>query len=193
MGNWNFEPGELESLTVQERYDYKRRGSIPDRLRVKKCPVCLAPHNNRANTCSSECKRDWLCSQAMSSPNRNRRQVERLEKNPAAKIASRYSGRIYHALKSQSTSKATSSAKLLGCSPAEFMEYLLNHEKNTGEFTAENYGTVWHVDHIRPLASFDLVSEPEQAKAFHYTNCQPMLASENISKGSLFNGMRHKH
>ena len=193
MGNWNFAPGELESFTVQERYDYKRRGAVPSRLKVKQCSVCLAPHNNRTKTCSDECKKDWLCHQAMANPNRNKWQTTRLAENPAARIASRLSGRLYHALKSQSATKASKSAKLLGCSPSEFMNYLLSHKNNNGEFTAENYGKVWHVDHIRPLASFDLTKESEQYKAFNYTNCQPMKASENISKGSLYNGVRHKH
>lgn len=192
-GEWNFAPGELESFTPQERYDYKRRGAIPSRMRVKQCPVCLAPHNGRKNTCSEDCNKDWLCHLAMKNPNRNKRQRERLERNPAAKIATRISGRIYHALKSQSTSKVTKTAELLGCSADEFMKYLLGHENNTGDFSSENYGKVWHVDHIRPLASFDLTMESEQLKAFHYTNCQPLSATDNISKGSLYNGVRHKH
>ncbi len=42
----------------------------------------------------------------------------------------------------------------------------------------------WHVDHIRPLASFDL-TDPEQVKAAtHFTNLRPMWAADNLRKGA---------
>jgi hypothetical protein len=101
---------------------------------------------------------------------------------------------INHSLKSASVSKTCSSFKLLGCTGKFYREYLLNHPtaKRLG-FTMENYGTIWHVDHIKPLASFNLESEFQQRQAFNYKNCRPMLATENMSKGSLWCGTRHSH
>lgn len=53
--------------------------------------------------------------------------------------------------------------------------------------TWENYGrTGWHIDHKRPLDSFDLTKEEEFRKAVHYTNLQPLWWYENLSKGSKF-------
>jgi hypothetical protein len=51
--------------------------------------------------------------------------------------------------------------------------------------TWENHGE-WHIDHIKPCASFNLLDEGEQKKCFHYTNLQPLWASENLSKGCKF-------
>ena len=47
----------------------------------------------------------------------------------------------------------------------------------------ENHGRrTWHIDHVKPLDSFDL-SDPEQfKKACHYTNLQPLWWRDNQFK-----------
>jgi hypothetical protein len=45
----------------------------------------------------------------------------------------------------------------------------------------DNYGE-WHVDHIRPLCSFDLTNDGQLREAIHYTNLRPLWAIENIGK-----------
>jgi len=46
------------------------------------------------------------------------------------------------------------------------------------------WGPEIHIDHIKPLCSFDLDSTDEQKKASHYTNLRPMWATDNLKKGS---------
>lgn len=45
-----------------------------------------------------------------------------------------------------------------------------------------NYGD-WHIDHIKPLASFDLTDRVQLLVACHFTNLQPLWAEENLKKG----------
>lgn len=47
--------------------------------------------------------------------------------------------------------------------------------------TWQNHGKVWHIDHIKSLASAK--TEAELIERFHYTNLQPLLALENMRKG----------
>ena len=49
--------------------------------------------------------------------------------------------------------------------------------------TWDNYGYYgWHIDHITPLASFDLTNRQQLLEACHYTNLQPMWAKDNMTK-----------
>ena len=70
---------------------------------------------------------------------------------------------------------------LIGCTVEQLKQHLESHFK-VGMFWS-NYGK-WHIDHIKPCASFDLSKESEQKKCFHYTNLQPLWAKENREKGS---------
>lgn len=72
----------------------------------------------------------------------------------------------------------------LGCSIEELKNYL--EKKFTKDMTWENQGKVWHIDHIKPLAIFNLSNENELKEACHFTNLQPLLAIDNIKKGSNY-------
>lgn len=75
---------------------------------------------------------------------------------------------------------------LLGCTIEELkvhLEQCFYFHKTHGPMTFENYGT-WELDHIRPLASFDLKNPAQLAQALHYTNLQPMWRDENQVKGA---------
>lgn len=46
----------------------------------------------------------------------------------------------------------------------------------------ENWGTVWHVDHIRPVSSFEPGTPPSVVNALE--NLRPLTIAENLSKGA---------
>ncbi len=77
--------------------------------------------------------------------------------------------------------KAGSAVRDLGCTIPELKAYL--EAQFRPGMSWDNWARDgWHIDHRKPLAKFDL-SDPEQLRqACHYTNLQPLWASENISK-----------
>jgi hypothetical protein len=86
--------------------------------------------------------------------------------------------RIYNCLKGNKTKHAH---EYLGCTPPEYLNWILYH---TSDFTLENYGQVWHIDHIIPLSKFDFANDQDRLIAFNWRNTMPLLAKENLSKNN---------
>jgi hypothetical protein len=107
----------------------------------------------------------------------------KLKTDPNFKLTMQLRHRIYLALKVKGISKSKRTMKLLGCTVEELWKHL--ESKFQPGMTKENYGK-WHVDHIRPCASFDLTDPEQQSICFHYTNLQPLWAKDNIRKGSKY-------
>lgn len=113
--------------------------------------------------------------------------------NPSYKLADYLRTSLWCAINRRGFKRDSSSRifKILGCTITELKAHL--ESEFTEGMTWDNYGrNGWHVDHIRPCASFNLI-DPDQVKAcFHYTNLQPLWAADNISKSSLYNGARYR-
>ncbi len=108
------------------------------------------------------------------------------------RISKLISHRIREALRKQSLKKAKRAASYLGCSLDEFISHI--ESKFEKGMTWKNYGfDGWHLDHLRPCASFDLTKPEEVHACFHYTNYQPLWASKNVKKGSRWNGKHWRH
>ena len=72
---------------------------------------------------------------------------------------------------------------MLGCSVAEFRAYI--EAQFTQDMSWDNYGTVWHLDHIKPVCSFDLSLEGIAKEVNHYSNLRPLLAEDNLAKSKI--------
>lgn len=75
--------------------------------------------------------------------------------------------------------RGVSAVRDLGMSIADFREYIA--ARFQPGMSWKNYGE-WHLDHIRPLAEFDLTDADQARKACHYSNLQPLWAIDNQRK-----------
>jgi hypothetical protein len=110
--------------------------------------------------------------------NYNRR---RLIIDPEYKLLKTLRSRVGSALKSQSAYKNKQLVELVGCDSGFLKGYL--EAKFKDGMSWENHGE-WHIDHIKPCSSFNLLDDEQQKLCFHYTNLQPLWDKENLSKGN---------
>lgn len=93
------------------------------------------------------------------------------------KILTNLRRRLSSAIKRNNKSCRT--VELIGCEISALVFYL--ESKFQDGMTWENYGK-WHIDHIRPCASFDLTDIEQQKVCFNYKNLQPLWAEDNLKK-----------
>ena len=95
------------------------------------------------------------------------------------KLAKNLRSRLYDAIKGNF--KSGSAVRDLGCTVDELKIYLAKQFKEG--MTWDNWSLeVWHVDHIIPLAVFNLEDKNQLLQAVHYSNLQPMWAHDNLVK-----------
>lgn len=79
--------------------------------------------------------------------------------------------------------KSARTLDLIGCTIEELRAHL-ERQFQPG-MSWENYGygdDRWHIDHVRPCATFDLTDPAQQRMCFHYSNLQPLWQPDNFRK-----------
>lgn len=113
---------------------------------------------------------------------------ERRNKDIQFRIACNLRRRLHHALKNNY--KSGSAVRDLGFVFGNaiknlklWLEQQFYFIPEANEWTTwENYGRLWHIDHIIPLSSFDLTDPKQLRKACHWFNLRPLWSKENIAK-----------
>jgi hypothetical protein len=105
---------------------------------------------------------------------------KRAERDPAFKMMNAVRVRLNQAIRRRGVSRPKSrTEQFLGCSWAEFLKHI-ERQMEPG-MTWNNWGRdSWHIDHVVPLAAFDLSIEAECVVACNFRNHRPMRASHNL-------------
>ena len=114
--------------------------------------------------------------------NQYRRNYEKNQRdnNPIVRLKENIRKRISQTLKSNS--KASNTIELFGCNK-EFFYFWIKWQMSS-DISDDEFKTNWHIDHVKPISSFNLSNKEEQYEAFCWTNCAPLLKSKNLSKGA---------
>lgn len=97
------------------------------------------------------------------------------------RIADNLRRRLNSALKSQKTTKSSSTLILLELPFTKFIEWLNLTKKY---FVPDDYKGKLHIDHFVPISSFSLTDPIELKQAMHWSNLRYLTEEANISKSN---------
>lgn len=130
------------------------------------------------NNYQSQCK---LCKSKYRSANRdkiNKSKQIHLRENPSIRIKNNLQSRLSNFISKNINSKTL--LKSLGCEYNYFLKWIEYQFSDNMSF--ENYGSVWHIDHVKPCASFNLDIESELLECNNWKNLRPALKIDNLKK-----------
>lgn len=114
---------------------------------------------------------------------RNKRNKLRRVEDPMFAIKESMKVRIFDLLKNVKVDKCND---LFGASKAQMMKWL--EYQFTENITWDNFGDVWQVDHVIPIAFFDISVREEHFLCFNWTNLTPLRKELNCSKSDSIDG-----
>jgi hypothetical protein len=185
------------TLRKNQKAFYKRKREslpppIPKERWAKKPPIIklkmsdymtpdeLREHRNRVKREHRRAKPEQLAAQ-------RRRDYNSAKNKPEFKTAKNIRKRLKKFLKPGT--RLGSFSYMIGCT----IEELIKHLESLFEpgMTWDNYGIDgWHIDHIKPLAAFDVTDKSTWTEINHHTNLRPMWANKNNGKSSYWMGVR---
>ncbi len=108
-------------------------------------------------------------------------QNKRYHSDPNFRLRCLMRTRVWRTIKDQKGEKMLKLAEYIGCSMPELRKHF--ESKFTTEMSWDNYGS-WHIDHIKACSNFDLTNVDGQKACFHYSNLQPLWATDNLIKSN---------
>lgn len=178
-----------KTITKIKKAEY--RENMPAHVREHK-RVYTRSYKTRPGVRLRENERERAWRRTPEGKRQKRRYVERGKSRSNARYRERYATeitfRIRHALrarlrlalKHRGIREPRTTFELIGCTPCELRVHL--ERQFLPGMTWTNHGQ-WHIDHILPCAQFDLTDAEARRRCFHFSNLQPLWATDNIRKG----------
>lgn len=165
----------------ETKKQYAQRNIEPERARKREYKKT---HKEQAQAAARKRRKENGDSLREKSRERDRK---RWAADPLFRLTKILRGRLNAAIRAEKP--PVHALDLLGCSIPELKRHL--EAKFKPGMHWDNYGRFgWHIDHIIPCMArtpdgsliFDLTTEADARRCFHYTNLQPMWAADNYRK-----------
>jgi hypothetical protein len=165
------EVAERRKIADQERYQ-----------RLKQDPKWVAKSRASARKWQASNKKKYKESLAQWQQKYGKEyRYNRYRTDPQFAVGLRVRNRVWAALKKGGASKTGRTEELIGCS----FDFLRQHIERQfkGKMSWDNPSS-FHIDHIIPLAAFDLTDPTQLKVACNWQNMRPLSPRKNMSKGA---------
>lgn len=159
----------LETKSVDEFYLHKKKGTIRSA-----CKICLIFLKKQYYEKNKEKYNKQIVEY----------QKKKIKTDSIFHFYKQMRCKIYIVMKMRKIEKDKRTLEYIGCT-TEFFQKWMEFQLYDG-MTLENYGKIWHVDHTKPIASFDLTKDDQCKECFSWKNCRPFLAHKNIQKSTSY-------
>jgi hypothetical protein len=147
--------------------------------KMKRCYICQE-EKEKSEFYIDNSQWDKLCSKCKKC--QNIRKEEKRSSIPVLKLIENLKRRIRQMVSQYEFDKTNLSNEMLGIDRDGLQLYF--EKRFRDGMTWDNYGTHWVVDHILPMDS--VKTYEDLVRLSHYSNLQPLLKKENMSKGKKF-------
>lgn len=169
---------ELRKKAVKDSTDFKKKKKAERDENKKKELEELESNIGKDNTICKYCKKV----KTKTHFRHNRLKCKDCERDdPRFKLHKLVRSRIHDLLKKNNGSKSKHTCEYLGCTRQEYINWILYNSK---DYTIENHGKDWHIDHVIPLSKFDVNKKEDVELAFNWRNTMPLSVQENLSKNN---------
>jgi len=156
--------------TIRRPRRERRKAARLPSIDCKECKEMFMPKATHNKFCSKLCKDRWWA------------------KDPMTNLCTRMRNGIHKCFKDRGFKKINSTFDNFNYTPKELVAHI--ESKFTDGMSWDNKEK-WHIDHIRPVSSFnfDSTDHPDFKKCWSLNNLQPLWARDNLSKHNKWDGV----
>jgi len=167
------------------RWYHAHKHEIKDKVKARSARYYKAnKHRIKLSPEKWKKKLEWQKKWRARNPGKMKIYDFKARQNPQLIMKLRLHSRIIKVLKTKGIRKTLKTIELLGCTSTFFKSYI---EKQFSAGMSWENRSKWHIDHIRPCASFDLTDHTQQRLCFHFSNMRPLWSHENMAKAAKWN------
>jgi len=178
---------------------------IVDDTIIKKCTVCnlekslnqykinLKSNDNFSHICiSCSPKSEWTVEKQRASekkyrlnnPDKIKEKYKKQSLNINRRVRNSLNHRISGSLKSNNNKKTNKTIQYIGCEISFLKDWIQYQFQENMSW--DNYGK-WHLDHVKPCASYNLNNNNDVLQCFNWKNYQPLWSKDNLIKSNKIN------